>query len=287
MLESQFPAHPRFGVEEIKIGLLRKVQDEVERAAQAPDGRIAVDKPLRPLMLQIAVPLKLGEMGETHFVLGRHWYSHFNRQVQGPITVGRLRAALDEPTPDGPAAACAEPRDPGLCGPGQPFLLPARRALPAEAGRLPDELELREQALPSPGGLGSGDPARGQDLWHRGLAAAQREQRQRPRRQARHRRAGRQEACQAVMDRLDGLCEDWGIDPATCARQQTARAVLALVRGLAAATTPRRGWRPWRRPRSRPRSTRWARAYRKAAAVQSAIAATKWDLLAAASRPDR
>jgi hypothetical protein len=65
MLESQYPAHPQFGTE-VKLGPLRKVQDEVSRAAQDPDGRAAVDKTLRALMLQVAVPLRLGEMGETH-----------------------------------------------------------------------------------------------------------------------------------------------------------------------------------------------------------------------------
>ena len=148
MLESQYPAHPRFGTE-IKLSVLRKVLAEVERAAQVPDGRIAVDKPLRPVMLQIAVPLKLGDMGETHFALGRDWYSHFGRQVEGQITVAKLRAAIDEPSPMGlPAHAqnlvilvYADQANRSFFlhgGPYQPKL-----------EDLPDELELREQALPS------------------------------------------------------------------------------------------------------------------------------------------
>src|SRR5690606_35538590 len=105
MLAAQLPAHPRFGAE-IKTSVLKKVADEVARAVQSPDGRIAVDKALRPLMSQIAVPLQLGDMGETHFVLGRHWYNHLNRKIEGEWTVGKLRAALDDPSPTGlPTAA--------------------------------------------------------------------------------------------------------------------------------------------------------------------------------------
>ena len=88
MLEVQYPNHPAFGTE-LKTNALRKIQEEVARAAQDPDGRIGVEKPLRPLMNQIAVPLKLGEMGETHFVLGRHWYTHWHRGFRLPSATSR------------------------------------------------------------------------------------------------------------------------------------------------------------------------------------------------------
>jgi hypothetical protein len=148
MLESQYPAHPQFRTE-VKPGSLRKVQDEVSRAAQVPDGRGAVDKTLRALMLQVAVPLRLGEMGETHFVLGRHWYDHFSRRTGRPVTVAKLREAIDQPQ-------CM-----GLPLPVQNLLIQlyadqANRSFYLHGGPyqpklddLPDELELREQPLPS------------------------------------------------------------------------------------------------------------------------------------------
>lgn len=42
-----------------------------------------VDRPLRPLIRQIANPLQLGELGPdaTHFVLGQHWKNHFTRKA--------------------------------------------------------------------------------------------------------------------------------------------------------------------------------------------------------------
>ena len=72
------------------------MHEQVSRAVQEQEGRVAIDRPLRPSMTQIAVPLRLGEMGETHFVLGRHWFSRFERLAR-PLTVARLREAIDEP----------------------------------------------------------------------------------------------------------------------------------------------------------------------------------------------
>jgi hypothetical protein len=250
---------------------------------QDPDGRIAVDKPLRPLMLQIAVPLKLGDMGETHFVLGRHWLSHFNRQAQGPVTVGKLRAAMDVPRPMGlPQSAqnlvilvYADQANRSFYlhgGPYQPKL-----------DSLPDELELREQSLPSPEdweaavqragkicGI-AGSPLRNasnvSDLAGKLGTAAQ----------------GALEACQAVADRLEGLCEDWQIAAADCARQRTARAVLALLRSLTARSDAKARVEALAQAEVATSLDAMGTAFRKAAAVQAAIAATKWDLLAGAT----
>ena len=102
-LSHQYPAHPHFE-SEVKLSALRKIHEEIERAADDPQGRIAVDKTLRPLMRQLAVPLRLGEMGETHFVLGEFWKRHFQRknaQDGGPLTVEKLRAWTDDPEPRG------------------------------------------------------------------------------------------------------------------------------------------------------------------------------------------
>lgn len=100
----QFPAHPLFEAE-IKPAHLRRVQDEVAKAVQTEDGRFLVtDKNTRTLMRQIVNPLKLGEMHETHYLLGHHWSSHFERKMAGdtpPLTVGKLRSWCDDPKPMG------------------------------------------------------------------------------------------------------------------------------------------------------------------------------------------
>ena len=149
MLESQFPAHPEFGAE-LKAVSLRKVRGEVERAAQNPDGRVAVDKPLRSLMREIAVPLQLGDMGDTHFALGRRWYDHFNREVQEQRpTVGQLRAAMEEPRPMGlPTSAQNLIIQVYADQANRSFFLHGGPYRPT-GDNYPDELELREQVLPA------------------------------------------------------------------------------------------------------------------------------------------
>ena len=277
MLESQYLAHPPFGTE-IKLSVLRKVRDEVERAAQVADGRIAVDKPLRALMLQIAVPLKLGDMGETHFALGRHWYDHFNKKVQGQVTVAKLRAAIDEPNPMGlPLHAqnlvilvYADQANRSFFlhgGPYQPKL-----------EDLPDELELREQALPSPEDWDEAINRAGKIF---GITVS-------PLRNASNvsdlatklkEAAGLAvEPCQAVRDRLDGLCSDWGIGATACARHQTASAVLGLVSGLATDDDAKKLVEVLTHAEVKTSLDAMGTSFKKAGAVRSAIENTKWAL---------
>lgn len=104
-LEHEFPAAPHFGVE-IKSGALKKVYEQVLLATQNADGRLEIERSLRPLLRQIADPLMLGEMGTdaTHFVLGQHWKTHFGRKAAetgSGMSVGQLRKWIDEPKPMG------------------------------------------------------------------------------------------------------------------------------------------------------------------------------------------
>lgn len=149
MLGSEYPGHPQFDVE-IKTSVLRKVHEVVERAASERSGRVAVDQPLRPLMNHVAVPLRLGEMGETHFVLGQHWRSLFQRALEGQrdVSVGKLREAIDQPLPMGLSTEAenlliltfAAQTNRSFFLHGGPF--------DPKLDKLPDELELREQPLP-------------------------------------------------------------------------------------------------------------------------------------------
>lgn len=111
-LAFQYPDHPVFfehqGDGEVRTSDLGKVFTELRRAIHAPHGRIDVDRPLRPLMRQIAQPLKLGEMHERHFIFKEDWPQHLARAVAqsetgagGDLTVEALRAAMDAPRPRG------------------------------------------------------------------------------------------------------------------------------------------------------------------------------------------
>jgi len=106
MLRTQFPAHPDLDVAGTGVAVrprdLIVVLEEVRRAAQVPDGRIEVESSKRAVLRRIANPLRLGEMHEVPFVLGRHWEQHFLRKaseegVTEHIPVARLRAWTDDP----------------------------------------------------------------------------------------------------------------------------------------------------------------------------------------------
>ena len=104
-LEHEFPAAPHFEAE-IKSNSLKKVYEQVFPATQVADGRLAIDKTMRPIVRQIASPLFLGEMGidATHFVLGQHWKMHFGRKAAetgSGMTAGQLRKWMDDPKPMG------------------------------------------------------------------------------------------------------------------------------------------------------------------------------------------
>ncbi|MBO6511102.1 MAG: hypothetical protein JJ979_21900, partial [Roseibium sp.] len=99
----QYPDHPEFDTE-VKLTDLGKVFSELRKALHARDGRIDVEGGLRPLMRQIAQPLRLGEMFERHFIFKADWPQHLAReaaQQDGNLTVGQLREAMDKPRPRG------------------------------------------------------------------------------------------------------------------------------------------------------------------------------------------
>ena len=229
---SQYPAHPDFGAP-VRAAALRRVHEQVSRAVQEPEGRVDIDKPLRPSMAQIAVPLRLGEMGETHFVVGRHWFSRFER-LDKPLTVGKLREAMDEPRRMGlPAAAAnlvilvyADQANLAFRRYGGPW--------PAKLDDLPDDVELREESLPAPEAWKIAVERAGRVF---GLTAS-------PLRNASNasdlaerlgETAARQgAACDALVERLAALGADFSVEEDAARRLRTARASRALVQSLTA-----------------------------------------------------
>ena len=280
MLESQYAAHPVFGAE-VKLGVLRKVQAEVERAAQAPDGRVAIDPALRPHMRQIAVPLRLGAMGETHFAISRDWYSHFAKQVQGTVTVAKLRAAFDEPSPMGLQAQAqnlvillyADQANRSFYLHGGPYR--------PRLEDMPDELELREQALPSQADWEAAILRAGKVF---GIAAS-------PLHNASNLSAlgaelqavaGKAlEPCQWVRDTLEGLCADWSLDASSSARFQTANAVFVLLQGLLAVEDAKARVEVLAHAVIATSLEAMGTSFSKAGSVRGALADTKWTLMEA------
>lgn len=105
-LRFQYPEHPEFPCE-VRSGDLGKVHGELRRAIHASNGRIDVDGPLRGLMREVAQPLGLGEMHERHFLFREDWPNTLRRNLAGdgqgdaPLTIARLRAAIDQPSAKG------------------------------------------------------------------------------------------------------------------------------------------------------------------------------------------
>jgi hypothetical protein len=150
----KYPAHPLFETE-IRIAVLKKVEAELARALEDKDRRVHVaDRALRQLTRAVVNPLRLGNMGETHLALENHWRTHFlQRQAAdgdpgAPITVARMRKWIDNPTPM------------GLLPEVQNLIIHAFATMtnrsfflnngpyPPTLENTPNELELREQALP-------------------------------------------------------------------------------------------------------------------------------------------
>jgi hypothetical protein len=235
-LEHEFPAAPYFEAE-IKTSNVHKVYEQVRAATQGEDGRVAIDKPLRPLLRHIANPLRLGEMGPdaTHFVLGQHWQTHFTRKAAetgSPITVSQLRTWIDEPQPMGlPREAenvvillFAEQTNRSFFLHGAPC--------GATVTNLPDRLELREQKLPQPAPW---DMAVGRAGSIFGVAAS-------PLLKASNVAAlatgvkqkviDARRACQTYCQRLRNRLEKLGITAADTDRMRTAAATLTMLERL-------------------------------------------------------
>lgn len=154
-LRMQYPGHPEFPVkEEIRPAHAAAVWREVRRAVHTADGRCLIeDRAMRPRLAQIAEPLRLGKMAETHFVLDRFWLDQFQRKLHeehpDPLTVGHLDDWMDQPDERGLPRHLRD----------LPILLFAEqthrrfvhygRDLAAEPGRLQRDVVLLQQVLPT------------------------------------------------------------------------------------------------------------------------------------------
>jgi hypothetical protein len=78
-------------------------------ALRDPEERKATDKEARKRIRPILEPLRLAHVTEQFTVPMRDWLDHFDRKEHehgGPVTVGKLRAWMDEPKRMGSRATC-------------------------------------------------------------------------------------------------------------------------------------------------------------------------------------
>ena len=237
------PAHPDFGDQEIRSNAIRKVLDEVVRATESPDGRIIVEQSLRVSMRQIAVPLRLGQMGDGPFVIGRHWLDHFHQRhaaVGGGLTVGKLRQWMDEPRSMGLVTDMQDLLVLTFAAQSQRTLLRYGTAIQASMGGLRDEDELREQALPDAAEWEAAVERAGKVFGialsplrsAANLADAVRQLRQKLTKEGR-------QACADTCREVEARLQARSLPAATANRLRTARAVMEMVEALSAAPDDR------------------------------------------------
>lgn len=234
LFRHQYPAHPVFDAE-VKPAAVKKVWPELERAIATADGRAPVgDRVLRQLIRSIADPVQLGKTGETHFVLGNHWRSHFLREQakeSATITVGNLRRWLDQPLAMGLPSEAQNLII--LSFAGQTNRSFVRGKVPYTPGidQMPDDLELREQTLPDPGDWETACK-RAAALF--GLTIPTSRNAGNVARLAEEMQARAREARESIGSLVKTLTEKSALFPAAGDnhRLQTARSALALLAGL-------------------------------------------------------
>jgi hypothetical protein len=241
LFEHRYPAHPEFEGE-VRDVVLRRVLEQVQRAAGEPNQRVLIEDPSdRRHLGAVAVPLKLGVMSQTHLQLSTHWAEHFARQHSraggGVFTVGRLREWMNEPRPMG-----LEPKVQNLvilAFAAQADRTLARNGALAQTSldRIDDAVELREEPLPDEAtwtkarerasalfGLIAGEVRKGATMAR--LAADVKER-------AGEKRGQLADLLRDLRLRADSL----GI-PATTSRLTTIRSSQALVSDVVSAATP-------------------------------------------------
>ena len=161
--DATYPAHPRFEPEGEAVATreLVEVARHIDRAMADPDHRIPLVNNPRSVR-RVANALGVGSASETHFVFGDDrfvpWNADLERalgrrgNVDGPVTVGELRQWITDLSPayglrdevaDLVVIAWAALRQRAWFRYGGSIAAP-------EPGRLTPEMELRQQALPTP-----------------------------------------------------------------------------------------------------------------------------------------
>jgi len=107
-LEATYPGHPNFPVDKpISADAVGKVWAVLQEAYRGEEERLEViDKGLRERLRDIAQPLQLGKMAETHFVRSYFWRDKFEQemarhQITGAVRVSQLQEWVEQPRPMG------------------------------------------------------------------------------------------------------------------------------------------------------------------------------------------
>ncbi len=240
LLESQYPAHPRLEVD-VRPAALNRVREEVERAVGAPDGRIPVERSHREVMRGIAAPLELGEMGETHFVLGQKWPERFAKEAARDetttITVGQLREWMDRPAPRGLPRPVQNLIIISFAAQTDRSFFLHGAAVRPELQKLEDDIQLREERLPASANWAKAVERAGSIL---GITSSQLLNAANASRLSTELATAAQSfqpKCASLIARLERCLADFVLEPPRAKRLITARASTALLDAIATAGT--------------------------------------------------
>jgi hypothetical protein len=155
LLSRRFPRHPDFDPNgrgtTLKVSELDTVLGAVEQAAQDKVGRYEVPRADILTVKKIANPLNIGIMHDAAFVLSREWPDLLTRKAgaSAEVTVADLREWIGEKQPGLPEhvqslliACYAVQTD-------KAWLRAGRPAEPPGLDKMPDDLMLRSQELPT------------------------------------------------------------------------------------------------------------------------------------------
>lgn len=159
-----YPGHPRFEPEnrEVRPVEIAAVLNAIHAAHQDRDGRAFVEPKNRDAIRGVANPLRVGYMGETHFLFGRdrfRWATEFSRAIgiddigsDDPVTVRQVRQWIANAEP--PVGLRPEIADLVVCAwavlENRGWYRYGAPLVPAPTpGKLPDEAELRAERLPA------------------------------------------------------------------------------------------------------------------------------------------
>lgn len=280
-LKGQYPGHPEFsGDTKISSASIKRVWAELEKALQSADGRSLVDPANRRDVKQIAEPLKLANMGETHVVVETYWRQQFATKEghEGATTVGKLRRWIDEPQRMGLPVELqnliilffATQADRSVTLHGGPA--------PATLDSLRDEMELRSQPLPT-AAQWQESCTRAQGIF--GLTPGSNCNASIVARLTADLKAKASEfqsGAQALVTELELRLHQRGMTPASSERLTTARAGRDLLEAIRSApetqVTAALASAPWSQP-----PLVLGTSIRQAASVCAALQRTKWKIL--------
>jgi hypothetical protein len=157
-LEHEFPGHPDFREDEVRItdGLVKRAFEKMSEALAAPELRILIDKETRRQLRPLLEPLGLAHVGDQWLLVERDWMDHFDRceaQHSGPVTVGDLRRWIDwkapgQPKPKGLPVSLQNLIIHTYCLQSNRLLVQQGLTLPPGHTPLRDEVLVEKQELP-------------------------------------------------------------------------------------------------------------------------------------------